>query len=25
MFDKDDRLMDIGERRKPRTTDDYMN
>ena len=25
MFDKDDRLMDVGERRKPRTTDDYMN
>ncbi|MEX0503817.1 4Fe-4S dicluster domain-containing protein [Alphaproteobacteria bacterium LSUCC0719] len=25
MFDKDDRLMDIGERRKPRTTDDYLN
>ena len=25
MFDKDDRLMDVGERRKPRTTDDYLN
>jgi ferredoxin len=25
MFDKDDRLMDVSERRKPRTTDDYMN
>ena len=25
MFDNDDRLMDVGERRKPRTTDDYLN
>ena len=25
MFDEDDRLMDVGERRKPRTTDDYLN
>jgi ferredoxin len=25
MFAKDDRLMDVGERRKPRTTDDYLN
>jgi len=24
MFDKDDRLLDVGERRKPRTTDDYL-
>ena len=25
MFDEDDRLMDVGERRKPRTTDDYLH
>lgn len=25
MFTKDDRMLDVGERRKPRTTDDYMN
>ena len=25
MFSEDDRILDVGERRKPRTTDDYMN
>ena len=25
MFSEDDRMLDVGERRKPRTTDDYMN
>ena len=25
MFNEDDRMLDVGERRKPRTTDDYLN
>ena len=25
MFAQNDKTMDVGERRKPRTTDDYMN
>jgi hypothetical protein len=25
MFAQNDKTMDVGERRKPRTTDDYLN